>query len=126
MLGIASAFLNQPVERAPVSRKSFLTLSTAALLLGAGAIAAAPANAESDDDHYRACITAARGAWLFRMRCYHDNYYHCARPVHRGRAFRVLGQKGGYLLVRNLQARGWIELNSVRFAPQSYCRAAGI
>ena len=25
-----------------------------------------------------------------------------------------------------LHARGWIELNSVGFAPQAYCRAAGI
>jgi hypothetical protein len=126
MFGIASAFLSQLVERAPVSRKSFLTFSTAVLLAGAAAIAPASAGGESDDDDYRACVTAARGAWLFKVRCYHGNYFRCARPVHRGRAFRVLDQNGGYLLVRNLQARGWIELNSVRFAPQSYCRAAGI
>jgi hypothetical protein len=126
MSGLASAFLNQTVERAPVSRKSSLALGAAALVIGATAFVATPSRAESDDDQYQACITAARGAWLFPVRCHHDYGHRCARPVHHGRAFRVLRQKGGYLLVRNLQARGWIELNSVRFAPQAYCRAAGI
>jgi hypothetical protein len=89
---------------------------------------AAPAHAESYDGHHghhRACVTAAHGAWLFPYRCYHRGR-HCWRPVRNGRAFRVVRQEGGYLLVRNLQSRGWIELNSVRFAPQTYCRAAGI
>jgi hypothetical protein len=86
---------------------------------------AAPAEAESYRRHYRACVTADHGAWLYAYRCYRQGR-HCWRPVRTGRAFRVVRQQGGYLLVRNLHSRGWIELNSVRFAPQAYCRAAGM
>jgi hypothetical protein len=81
-----------------------------------------PAQAHS---RLKACITADHGAWLFIDRCYRERH-RCWRSVRKGRAFRVLRQEGGYLLVRNLRRRGWIELNSVRFAPQAYCRAAGI
>ena len=113
------------MERASVSRQ-FLPLGAAALIFGATTLVAAPARAESRHHPYRACITAADGAWLFPLRCHHGRGYRCAQPVRHGRAFRVTSQKGGYLLVRNLQARGWIELNSVRLAPQAFCRAAGI
>jgi hypothetical protein len=111
-----------------VYRRSLVAVGATALailLISAGA-----ASAHDEDDHfpYRACITAKHGAWMFAMTCHHEHHHHhCMRPVHRGLAFRVVGQKGGYLLVRNkLTGRGWIELNSVRFAPQAYCRAAGI
>jgi hypothetical protein len=126
MFGSASAFLIQLMERASVSRQSFLPIAAAALMIGATALVAAPAGADSRHHHYRACVTAAHGAWLFPFRCHHGHGYRCAQPVRHGRAFRVTRQKGGYLLVRNLQARGWIELNSVHIAPQAFCRAAGI
>lgn len=110
-----------------MSRRSLFALGAAALTILS--ITAGPVSAHDDDDHipYRACITAKHGAWLFALRCHHyHRHHHCMRPVRNGLAFRVMGQKGGYLLVRNWQRRGWIELNSVRFAPQDYCRAAGI
>ena len=91
-------------------------------MIGSLSLVAGPAQAHSRN---RPCVTADHGAWLFAYRCYRQGR-HCWRPVRSGRAFRVLRQEGGYLLVRNLQARGWIELNSVRFAPLEYCRAAGI
>lgn len=85
---------------------------------------ALPSQAQSHDGRHRACVTADHGAWLYADRCYRG--HHCWRPVRYGRAFRVLRQQGGYLLVRNLQSRGWVELHSVRFAPKAFCRAAGI
>jgi hypothetical protein len=120
MSGSASAFLAQLTEPA-VTRKSLFSLVAAALVTGSLSLAA-PTQAES---RYRACVTADYGAWLYAQTCYHKRR-HCWRPVRTGRAFRVVRQQGGYLLVRNLQSRGWIELNSVRFAPQAYCRAAGL
>jgi hypothetical protein len=114
------------MERTPVSRRSLVALGAAALTILSITAGTASAHDEDDQFPYRACITAKRGAWLFAVRCHHDHHHHCMRPVRRGLAFRVLGQKGGYLLVRNWRGRGWIELNSVRFAPQAYCRAAGI
>jgi hypothetical protein len=122
-----------------VSRKSLFALGAAALTIGSMTLVAAPSHAQSHygHHHYRACVTADHGAWLFAQRCHRHGYgygdgdgyghrRHCWRPVHSGRAFRVVRQSGGYLLVRNLQARGWIELNSLRVAPQEYCQAAGI
>jgi hypothetical protein len=52
--------------------------------------------------------------------------YDCAEPVRAGRAFRVLSQRGGYLLVRNLQTQGWVHLGHLQIVSQAYCRAAGI
>jgi hypothetical protein len=92
-------------------------------MIGSLSLVAGPAQAHS---RYRACVTADHGAWVFADRCYRQDRRRCWRPVRRGWAFRVLRQEGGYLLVRNRQARGWIELHSVRFAPLVYCRAAGI
>jgi hypothetical protein len=120
-----------------VSRKSLFALgAAAALTIGAITLVAAPSHAQSHYDHrhhYRACVTTDHGAWLFAVACHgygHGDGYghrrHCWRPVHTGRAFRVVRQSGGYLLVRNLHARGWIELNSLRVAPQEYCQAAGL
>ncbi|MFZ1102641.1 MAG: hypothetical protein WAN86_07345 [Hyphomicrobiaceae bacterium] len=107
-----------------MSRKSLFALGAAALMMMIGSLSwvAGPAQAHS---RHRACVTADHGAWLFADRC-HRRSRHCWKPARKGRAFRVLRQEGGYLLVRNLQARGWIELHSVRFAPWAYCRAAGI
>jgi hypothetical protein len=105
-----------------VGRKTLFALGAAALTIGSMISVAAPVHAETD---YQACVTVDHGAWLYAYRCYRQSR-HCWMPVHTGRAFRVVRQSGGYLLVRNLQARGWIELNSIRFAPQAYCRAAGI
>jgi hypothetical protein len=105
-----------------VSRRSLFALGAAALMIGSLSLVAGPAQAHSRN---RPCVTADHGAWLFAYRCYRQDR-HCWMPVRSGRAFRVVRQEGGYLLVRNLRRRGWIELNSVRFAPQAYCRAAGI
>jgi hypothetical protein len=113
------------MEYAPVSRRSLFALGATALTILS--ITATSVQAEHDHIPYRACVTAEHGAWLFAYRCYYHHHHRCMRPVRSGLAFRVIGQKGGYLLVRNnLRGRGWIELNSVRFAPQAYCRAAGI
>lgn len=105
-----------------MSRRSLFALGAAALMIGSLSLVAGSAQAHN---RHRACVTADHGAWLFAERCYRHRH-RCWRPAHHGRAFRVLRQEGGYLLVRNHQARGWIELNSVRFAPLEYCRAAGI
>jgi hypothetical protein len=43
-----------------------------------------------------------------------------------GRAFRVKGQSGRHLLVSNWEMEGWIDIGDLRFAPQKFCRAAGI
>lgn len=111
-----------------MSRRSLFALGAAALAILS--TTAGAASAHDEDVHippYRACITTEHGAWLFAETCRHyHHHHHCMRPVRSGLAFRVVGQKGGYLLVRNWRRRGWIELNSVRIAPQAYCRAAGL
>lgn len=109
-------------EHAQVSRKLLITTGAAALTIASIAASAPSVHARP---YYRACVTADYGAWLHRHRCY-GSRYRCLKPVRSGRAFRVLRQENGYLLVRNLQMRGWIELNSLRIAPQASCRAAGI
>jgi hypothetical protein len=123
MFGSASAFHIQFVERALVSRRLLLAVGTAALAIASIAASAAFAHAHSYRPYYRACVTADHGAWLYAPHCHR---YRCWVPVHSGRAFRVVRQTGGYLLVRNLEMRGWVELNSLHIAPQEYCRAAGI
>jgi hypothetical protein len=110
-----------------VSPKSLFALGAAALTIASVAASAAPAYAEYEYDRvpYRACVAAGYGAWLFVYRCY-GRHNRCVLPVRSGLAFRVERQKGGYLLVHNLQTRGWIELSSLRLVPQAYCRAAGL
>ncbi|HEX6000232.1 MAG TPA: hypothetical protein VFZ16_12705 [Hyphomicrobiaceae bacterium] len=106
-----------------MSRRFLHALSLAACVASLAALAAAPARAGHYRTHFDACVAAKHGAWLIRPYC---DSYRCWRPVHYGRAFRVLRQDDGYLLVRNVTGRGWIELNSLRIVPQAYCRAAGI
>ncbi len=107
-----------------MSRRLLLALGAAALMIAPIAgTASSSAHAHSYRAPYRACVTADQGAWLYAHRCHH---HRCWVPVYSGRAFRVERQVGGYLLVQNLEARGWVELNSLRIAPQTYCRAAGI
>jgi hypothetical protein len=110
------------LERVPVSRKSLFALGVA-LAIGSISPVAAPAHAHSYHGRYWACVTARPDAWLHLYGCRH---HWCLVPVDRGRAFRVERQRGDYLLVRNLEIHGWIELDLLRFAPQAYCRAAGI
>jgi hypothetical protein len=108
----------------------FLRVGAAAVAIGLVAISAANADSyhrhhQHHQQYYRACVTADYGVWLYR--CPRGEYpASCWVPVQSGRAFRVERQQGGYLLVRNHSARGWIELNSLRIAPQEYCRAAGL
>jgi hypothetical protein len=101
-----------------------------AAVLAIGSVAVSTAHAHSDRPYYyyRACVTADYGAWLYASRCDREDYYpdSCWVSVNPGRAFRVERQRGGYLRVRNLETRGWVELNSLRIAPQAYCRAAGL
>jgi hypothetical protein len=107
----------------------------AAAVVASIASSATPADAHYDRP-YRACVVAEHGAWLHTHRCrgyggygYGYGYnegYGCWEPVHRGRAFRVERQAGGYLLVWNLEQRGWAELYALSLAPQAFCRAAGI
>jgi hypothetical protein len=110
-----------------MSPKSLFARWAAALTIASVAASAAPAYAEYEYDRvpYRACVAADYGAWLFVSRC-HSYHNRCMLPVRSGLAFRVERQNGGYLLVHNMQMRGWIELNSLRIVPQAYCRAAGL
>jgi hypothetical protein len=91
---------------------------------------AAPAQAYDRSFSDETCVVALPGARLYPL--YSRGCDHCCcRPpaprwVRPGRAFRIEGQRGGYLQVRHLQASGWIEYRCLRIVPEYYCIAAGI
>ena len=101
-----------------MSRRLLVALLTATQ--AAAWIAAVPTSAHA---HYRplhqACVTAKYRTWLYRC-------HGCREPVYRGRAFRVDGQAGGQLRVRNGEMWGWVHLRAMDLADEDYCRAAGI
>jgi hypothetical protein len=120
-----------------VNRRLLLALCVTALTTSALAWVSTPAYADSRGHYNRACVVAEYGARLRWCRhddcgrCRHDDCGRCRRDdcdmsVGWGRAFRVKGQSGRHLLVSNWEMEGWIDIGDLRFAPQKFCRAAGI
>jgi hypothetical protein len=128
---LSSEFLEGLVPRKLLLALCAITVTAASIALGAtNATAHRP-------DRYYACVltnsyTRLYSDWCDRCnRCDYcdrccNRCYDCAEPVRAGRAFRVLSQRGGYLLVRNLQTQGWVHLGHLQIVSQAYCRAAGI
>jgi hypothetical protein len=101
-----------------VSHRLLLTLF--APMLAAALAMAVSTSAYAHYRHgYQPCVVANYHTWLRHCRG-------CYVPVYPGRAFRVLRQHHDSLLVWNLEGRGWIEVDAMRFARQKLCRAAGI
>jgi hypothetical protein len=107
-----------------VSRRLLLALSTAAL-----AAASLAATSPADAYHrYRPCVVAKNDATFYPHpnRCHGHHHHHCGRWV-GGRAFRIKGEHGRYLMVWNhLDRFGFMAHDDVRIEREKYCRAAGI